>query len=420
MNPIPQHPLVLFSLLVGLALSSPPRITTSPDLIESTADIIQLEEICVIGSGIHGEDDLLATPVSIALVGDSLLVLDSKLGGDARLGVFGLDGRLKGDIGGIGEGPGEYRQPWALATNTYIGKIYVREAAGGQIHVYSNSGVFERTIRLPIGGLLADRSQLIQVCESGFIFILRYEFKPIDGSDQGFVRQPVYYKIRQDGSIADTMRVPTPAEDPFQLIARSQSSGGLRIGRVPFAPTYHWAISYRGSLVHGYSSEYLIQVESDAGNSTVIQRDLLPIAVERAERTWHKKFELLGLQVGQDDWDWNGPPVPRTKPFFQALYPSTDGQIWVLREGDGHAIPGCASEAETIREMVDNPCWQSSWFFEVFDETTGGFLGNVDVPEGFREFPRPHITSDTFTCAVDDESGAQFVKVFRIRYPEIP
>jgi hypothetical protein len=417
MKTIPQHSALLFILLFGLALPASPRTTASTEQSQFPSINLQLEELCIIGAGIHGEDDLLATPVAVAVVGDSVLVLDSKLGGDARLAVFGLDGRPIGTIGGIGDGPGEYRQPWALTTDYRNGRIYIREASGGRIHVYSRAGLFEETIRLPVGGMLADQSQMIRVSESGLLFFLRYQFKPVQGSGRGFVRQPVYYVIKQDGSIADTLRVPTPTEDPYQLIARSQSTGGLRIGRVPFAPTYHWAITSSGALAHGYSEEYLIRVDSNARKPITLRRDIPPIAVDSKERAWYRKLETLGLRVGQDDWDWNGPAVPKTKPFYQAIYPSSDGRLWILREGKGQLINGCASEAKTIDEMVDNPCWQSTWTFEVFEEATGQLLGVASTPEGFREFPAPFINSDTFICAVDDESGAQFVKVYRIRFP---
>lgn len=419
MKPHPQHSALLLFLLLGLAPQGSPRTITSTGQSQSRSIDIQLDELCTIGTGIHGEDDLLATPVAVALVGDSILVLDSKPGGYARLAVFGLDGRPIGTIGGIGDGPGEYRQPWALAVDDRNGKIYIREAAGGRIHVYSRAGLYEETIRLPVGGLQADHTPMMQVIESGLLFFLRYEFRMAEGSDQRFVRQPVYYILKQDGSIVDTLRVPIPSEDPYQLIAQSQSTGGLRIGRVPFAPTYHWAITSSGALAHGYSDTYLIRVDANAREPMTIRRDIPPIGVDSKERAWYRQFQLLSLRIGQDDWKWNGPTVPRTKPFFQAFYPSRDGRLWVLREGKGQLIDGCASRAETIHEMMDNPCWLSTWTFEVFDEMTGQLLGVVSAPEGFREFPAPFIYSDTFICAVDDESGAQFVKVYRIHYPGI-
>ncbi len=366
----------------------------------------------------QGEDDFFANPVALGVVGDSILVLDSKPSGHARLAVYGLDGIPIGTIGGIGDGPGEYRQPWAMAIDDRNDRIYLREAGGGRIHVYSRAGLFIERLSLPFGGLLAVHTPSIQVSDAGLLFFLRFEIKVTEGLRSRFVRLPVYYILEQDGSVIDTLRVPVPEEDRYQLVAYNRSTGGSRIGRVPFAPTYRWAITSRGALAHGYSDEYLIKIESSAGETNTIQRDIPPIAVDSNERAWYRQFQLLSLRVGQDDWEWNGPSVPRTKPFYQAIYTSKNGQIWVLREGTGQLVEGCDSDVKTIGEMVDNPCWRKIWTFEVFNETTGQLLGIANAPEGFSEFPAPYIDSEMFICAVDDESGAQFVKAYSIQFTE--
>ena len=68
---------------------------------------------------------------------------------------------------------------------------------------------------------------------------------------------------------------------------------------------------------------------------TVIEREVEPVPVDPAERAWHEAFITAEMKHYQPGWTWNGPPVPRTKPYFSALWPGRSGRIWVARPGPG-------------------------------------------------------------------------------------
>ena len=47
----------------------------------------------------------------------------------------------------------------------------------------------------------------------------------------------------------------------------------------------------------------------------------------------------------------------------------------------------------------------------------GQFLGDLEVPDGFRWFPRPYITDDTVFAQFQDEAGTIMVKRYRLVLP---
>ncbi|MCK4783033.1 MAG: hypothetical protein KAV87_04730, partial [Desulfobacteraceae bacterium] len=190
---------------------------------------------------------------------------------------------------------------------------------------------------------------------------------------------------------------------------------GTKIGRVPFAPSFHWSITADGALCYGSSDEYAIHIERPSSMPLTLRRSVDPVHIPRGEREWHKLEVTLSLRANRDDWEWDGPRVPNTKPFFEAIFPGESGRIWVLREGPGVEIKDCNRKPTTYRELSDRPCWKKTWFLDVFEEASGRFLGTVPAPDGFRTFPIPYIRDDLFICGVEDNSGAPLVKVFRIR-----
>jgi hypothetical protein len=72
----------------------------------------------------------------------NVYVLDSQY---KKVSVFGSDGRLKRNIvGGLGEGPGEFKMPIAL--DVADGLVYVYDHALGRISVFDTLGDFKRVI----------------------------------------------------------------------------------------------------------------------------------------------------------------------------------------------------------------------------------------------------------------------------------
>jgi hypothetical protein len=63
-----------------------------------------------------------------------------------------------------------------------------------------------------------------------------------------------------------------------------------------------------------------------------------------------------------------------------------------------------------------NPLWRDAHIYDLFDRD-GRYLGEVDVPEGFRTGPRPYIKGDVVVALVEDDEGIPYVKRFRLVEP---
>lgn len=75
--------------------------------------------------------------------------------GEARVSVFGLDGRLRTAIGRRGDGPGEFRFPRAPHFDVH-GRIHVADALQQRISVFSDEGELLREVSTPSGFLIQD------------------------------------------------------------------------------------------------------------------------------------------------------------------------------------------------------------------------------------------------------------------------
>ena len=98
-----------------------------------------------IGRNPEADEYILVGVRWAALSGDTLLVIGDA--GADRVGAYGLDGIFRRWIGGVGEGPGEFRSP-AFGGLTARGDVWVSDRR--RVLVYSPSGDVLRTITLPL------------------------------------------------------------------------------------------------------------------------------------------------------------------------------------------------------------------------------------------------------------------------------
>ena len=103
-------------------------------------------------------------------------------------------------------------------------------------------------------------------------------------------------------------------------------------------------------------------------------------------------------------WVWRGPSIPAHKPAFESFIPDHSGRVWVVRLGSG-VSPNSTDE------------WRDTYLLDVFEEQTGRYLGEVEVPPGVRFAPEPYIRDDLFIAYCLDEAGVPYVRSFRIELP---
>ncbi len=373
----------------------------------------RLVEEWTIGTETRGENDLLGEVYGIALCRDRVLVLDRSW---YTVKVFDRQGTYLDRIGRQGNGPGELQFPTALAVNPVTDEILVRESVNGNTHLFSPSGEYLRTLHPQFqGGVSGNEIILLRVTRAGVpILFTPYARRPSE-SARGYIFTHCLFRLDPEGQVAGTIDLPVYDHPDYELRAYVDQGRSYRPEAVPFGPQDVWSVTHEGALVTGYASDYRFEIRYPDGRVTIIERVTEPVRVEPEEKAWHiRRVETL-LRSFEPAWVWKGPPVPDTKPWYGALLPDRSGRIWVLREGPGR-IP--AGEKEQAAKEGHAPAWTADRTFDVYEESSGRFLGRVPLPEGLSVAPEPWIDGNTFIAQVNGPLGEPLVRKYRLELPD--
>jgi hypothetical protein len=363
----------------------------------------RLVEEWTIGTETRGENDLLGEVYGIALCRDRVLVLDRSW---YTVRVFDREGTYLERFGRQGNGPGELQFPTALAVDPVTDEILVRESVNGNTHLFSPSGEYLRTLHPQLqGGLTANEILLLRVTRAGVPILSNFNYRRSPEGEKGYLSTFRLFRLDPEGQVAETTDLPVYDHPDYELRAYVDQGRSYRPEAVPFGPQDEWSVTHEGALVTGYAADYRFEIRYPDGRMTVIERVTEPVRVEPEEKAWHiRRVETL-LRSFDPAWVWKGPPVPDAKPWYSALLPDHSGRIWVLREGPGRCAAG---EQE----------WTADRFFEVFEESSGRFLGSVPVPEGLSIAPEPWIEGDVFIAPASGPQGEPLVRKYRLELPD--
>jgi len=311
----------------------------------------QLVEEVRIGA-IEGDDRYtfgFVAGVATALDG-SIWVSDRMLGTLRRYSPAGLH---LGDVGRKGQGPGEFNYLMDLRLLPG-GSIAVWDPLNTRIHVFSQDGMFERDITVPVLGMLSF-PQTFEVDAVGRFYAIAFD-QPQNGSR---TTHAFWIRLSPQGEISDTVEyLPGHQEGRYQPMRTVT------------------AISPRGYQVWGRNDEYAFFHKLSDGRVVRIERTLEPAEYSRAERSEAQEFEDLFAER-------NGVSprkIPRQKPAWVSFLPDSDGRLWVQRHTDGVRVTETTAEAEQ-REKFDSPerKWSQPLTFDVL-EPQGRFLGTLTFP----------------------------------------
>lgn len=387
-----------------------PATANQPDIVTDTiGDTIVVRTLA---GSVWGADATLEPEVSIGELdgpeeylfgGVSSIAVD-----DAR-NVYVLDGQAQevlqyDELGSYvrtvarrGEGPGELALAYQLAVLP-DGRLVVADANNQRVHLFG-PGAGDRD-EWPLRDSHPYGSHLLWTDTAGRTWILHLAM-PATGWDA--MLKGVVIVRGPDGAHLDTLPGPAGDFDPPELTASSRPRGptgtsGFRTEPVPFSPAAVWAGHPHGGIVKGISSDY--RIDLDLGDRVLrIERAFDPIPVPPAERD-HYRDSITDLMRYMDpDWEWNGPPIPETKPVFRRLHSGKDGRIWV------ELSPELRSAADpSLGERIR---------FDVF-EPDGTYLGAVNAPAEFRASINPVFDGDHVWAVTRDELDVQRVVRYRI------
>lgn len=345
-------------LLIGPPLSGQEtvEITTDDRFIEA-----DFEELYRVGSMQGDGWDVFGRVGEVAFDGSgNLYVLDTQA---ARFSVVGLDGNLRRQFGGLGEGPGEFGGATSSAISFAVlhdGRITAFDPSRRHFVVFTPVGEFERQIRLAASAwviipALQAESGSAAVVSTGEVGYLG----SAPDSDGPPLRHVMRYGLTEDEASVDTMAaVWAPPED------------------LEFAPRLSVGVLPDGGVAFVDSSAYAVKVTGPAGGvSRVLRRPFPAVPVTETMRDRHIERELEDLEAMGNRGNATEQAMAEflraelesaefyhEVPLVRNLRTSPEGTIWVRRSGpepgsngpidlitaDGRYLGSFASDATSL------------------------------------------------------------------------
>ncbi len=357
---------------------------------------LELVEDLSIGSEVGDEAYMFGRIDTVATTGDRIYVLDDQLD---MVRVYDQFGTHLFDFGGPGQGPGELRNPTVMAVDP-AGRVIVQDRQRTNIFDLDGNPLDTWPFR---GGLILP----ITITADGTAYIPR-NWRADGMFYAGLVA------VDPDGNEGARVSGPDFDFEPWQLTA--ERGGRTMITSVTYAPDDVWTVLPSGAIVEGIRDRYRLEVSRPDGSTLIIERAVELLRVEPREHEYLTAITAARMRAFQPDWAWTARPIPTTKPAYYAFYGDRYGRIWVQRIIRTESRPQCEPDA-TVIGGDSPPCWRDVLGFDVFDEQTGKFLGQVEAPAEIRRRPPPAFLEHALVAVVEDSAGTLMVKRYRLSSP---
>ena len=362
-----------------------------------------------------GEDPYMFGQVtSVWATGDEIYVVDEDV---PAVRVYDRSGTWLRDIGGPGQGPGEYQRPYRVARRA-DGTIFVSERGGVmRILVYDASGEYLDTWTWTASVFLIRQQMVVTHDGTPYLEAIELE-RGVPTEEESRYGMQAGGPEGKVGAFREFPRLDVP--DPSLTYM-----DGRMVTLLPFAPVTRRTMLPSGALVYGVGTEYRITIESIDGAKTIVERRYEPVAILPEERAAHEHFLTARIRSSDPGWTWSGRPIPEHKPAFEAIYPARDDRLLLSRKGTGLRIgdPDCAEDptpddflAAQRENRTLSVCWRDPLIWDVFGPD-GRYLGELEVPD-VPVVADPFLDGDTLVLAVEDEAGIIRVKRYRVELPE--
>ena len=354
---------------------------------------VELEETLSIGAEVGDESYLLGQVGAVGATTERIYVLDRQL---SVVRAYNMNGTHLFDIGREGQGPGELDRPSRMGIDP-DGRVIVQD--GRRVSVFDLDDNLTET--WPYRG--RGPAPLVVAFDGTAFVSWRW--------NDGEVRHSGLAGIAPDGTEGRRVTGPTNDTEPWQLSA-VQGNREIGIG-VMYGPRAHFAVLASGAVVRGVGDGYSFEVERGDGIRMAVKRTVDLPTVPDAYRDWFTDYWTTWMRSMQPDWSWDVDPVPEYVPAFDQFFGDRYGRIWVGRVIGIREVAGC--NPSTAAE--GRACWRDVRGFDVFDEESGRFLGQVGVPAGATPRHRPGFLEDGFLLVAEDEAGTIMVKRYRLVLP---
>ncbi len=251
-------------------------------------------------------------------------------------------------LGGVGQGPAEYRQPDGLFALPGDSTLLV-DLGNARLTVIGPDGSFGETMPIaqgepgPGGGLML-------VLPQGVDAQGRLYFQPIGGPGRGFPDSAAVVRWDRHSQAMDTVtKVKLPAMK--RTTAGGPGERSVSLSPVPLSPEDAWAVASDGRVAAARSAGYHVEWIGPDGQVTRGERvEYEPVRIRRADKEQWLEGLGNGLRIGVtiengdrrvslgrgggggpgdvDRFEW-----PEHKPAFVAdgVWVTPEGAIWVQR-----------------------------------------------------------------------------------------
>ncbi len=317
--------------------------------------------------------------------------------------MYDREGRFLFNVGGEGQGPGEYTDAIILTMDPE-GRTYVFDIGNRRLTAYTPDGAYADSWPFPDFGCCAWQ---MHPQPAGLLLL------PVQEVDRETRerRYGVQTFSPETGEVAaDPLWVPE-----FEFEEAVHEVDGRPIP-TPFSPRIVWQSMSNGGLVAGASDSYSFEILRTDGTKLVVERHVAPVAIDPEEREWQRRLTVGMMRSRQEDFDWDGAEMPQHRRAFNWFTPAVSGEIWVSREIGTYRVDDCLEDPleDYAGEMSIRPCFRPLFAYDAFG-ADGRFLGEVELPD-----PRPspmYVNENTVLGYLEDEAGTIMVKRYRLVLP---
>lgn len=256
------------------------------------------ETVFSVGVDEGPEWEMFASVTGVAFdADDNLYVLD---GGNARVLVFGPDGRFVRQIGKKGGGPGELQSPMSL-TVTAGGEVVVTDLGRRAFSIFDREGNFRHNVEfdmelgLPMRELYPHPKQGVLAAFNP----IRIMQGPGGPPPLDSLLPILWHPLAESEKPRRIFEAPMPIP---KIEARSGGRGEIRVSRgapPAFSPTVRWSPTPDGGVAVACGAEYAVEIVSPTGAGVRrIERGIAPRKVTNADKERAKEQRRAQMRSG--------------------------------------------------------------------------------------------------------------------------
>jgi hypothetical protein len=182
---------------------------------------------------------------------------------------------------------------------------------------------------------------------------------------------------------------------------------------IAYMPRTLWTVNAAGKFISARGDRYEIDVPQADGRVIRVVRDVGAIPVPAAEASRIRDVTVANIKRNNNQaFEWNGPPIPRTKPFMDGLFVGTDGTLWVQRSTE--SVERKVDDPDMVRRTGYPTAWVSGTVFDAFDQQ-GRLLGAVRFPFGAQVYTAPVFSTDRIWAVVNHADGYPQIVRYRLQ-----